>query len=74
MSAVRRVGVGAGRGIGAGMGVEVDDRPKSVYEMMTRRMLEELKDDVAEVKGRVNTLLWLVVGATLLELLMRVVK
>ena len=53
---------------------QVDDKPKSVYELMTRRMLEELREDVSEVKGRVNTLLWLVIGAILLELLAKVVK
>ena len=51
---------------------EVDERPKSVYELMTRRMLEELREDISEVKGRVNALLWLMVGAILMELVMRV--
>ncbi len=52
----------------------VDDRPRSVYEMLTRRMLEELREDVAEVKGRVNTLLWLVAGAIVVDLVSKVVK
>jgi len=52
----------------------VDDRPRSVYEIMTRQMLEELKADVGEVKGRVNTLLWLVAGAVLMELVVRLVR
>ena len=51
---------------------EVDERPKSVYELITRRMLEELREDISEVKGRVNALLWLMVGAILMELVMRV--
>lgn len=55
-------------------GAPVDDKPRSVYELVTRQMLEQVKDDVNEVKGRVNTLLWLVTGAMLIELLMRVVK
>ncbi|HEX9990035.1 MAG TPA: hypothetical protein VGE45_16375 [Chloroflexia bacterium] len=54
--------------------VAIDDKPKSVYEMMTRQMLLELKDSVGEVKGRVNTLLWLVIGAILLELVMKLVR
>ena len=72
---VRKVSVGqeAG-GKRASHSGGVDDRPKSVYEMITRRMLEELKEDLGEVKGRVNALLWLVAGATVLELLMRIVK
>ena len=52
----------------------VDDRPRSVYEIVTRQMLAELKEDVSEVKGRVNTLLWLVAGAVVLELVVRLVK
>ncbi len=52
----------------------VDDRPRSVYEMITRQMLQELREDVAEVKGRVNTLLWMVAGAILLDLLARLVR
>jgi hypothetical protein len=51
---------------------EVDERPKSVYELITRRMLEDLREDISEVKGRVNALLWLMVGAILMELVMRV--
>jgi hypothetical protein len=55
-------------------GGPVDDRPRSVYEIVTRQMLAELKDDVSEVKGRVNTLLWLVAGAVVLELVVRLVR
>ena len=52
----------------------VDDRPRSVYEVVTRRMLEDLKEDVSEVKGRVNALLWLVAGAVVLEMVVRLVR
>ncbi len=52
----------------------VDDRPHSVYELMTRRMLEELRESLNEVRTRVNTLLWLVIGAVLMELLMKVFR
>jgi hypothetical protein len=52
----------------------IDDRPRSVYELMTRRMLEELRESLNEVKTRVNTLLWLVIGAVLMELLMKVFR
>lgn len=51
----------------------VDERPRSVYEIVTRQMLEEVRGDVAEVKGRVNALLWLVAGAVLLDWIMRLV-
>jgi hypothetical protein len=52
----------------------VDERPRSVYEVLTRRMLEDLRDEVGEVKGRVNTLLWLVAGATIVDLAMKLVR
>jgi hypothetical protein len=52
----------------------LDDRPRSLYEAVTRQMLEDLKADVAEVKGRVNTLLWLVAGAVFADIVMRLVK
>jgi hypothetical protein len=61
-------------GSGAGQAQEpLDERPHSVYEVVTRQMLEQVKNDVAEVKGRVNALLWLVAGTALLDLIMRVV-
>ncbi|MEO8288597.1 MAG: hypothetical protein ABI670_19430 [Chloroflexota bacterium] len=52
----------------------IDDRPRSVYEIVTRQMLEELKVDVGEVKGRVNTLLWLVAGGVVLDMVLRLVR
>ena len=52
----------------------IDEKPRSVYEVVTRQMLLELKEDFAEVKGRINTLLWLVLGATVAEFLMRLVR
>ena len=55
-------------------GVAVDERPRSVYEVMTRRMLEELQREVGEVKGRVNTLLWMVAGAIVLDVVVRLIR
>ncbi|MGA7733615.1 MAG: hypothetical protein WCD37_20325 [Chloroflexia bacterium] len=52
----------------------LDDRPRSVYELITRRMLDELRADLEEIKGRVNTLLWLTIGAVLIDVIMRIVK
>ena len=60
--------------LNAGREAEVDEKPRSVYEIVTRRMLEELRDDVAEVKGRVNALLWLMAGAILAEFVLRIVR
>jgi hypothetical protein len=69
---VRALGrdVGVARNGGGGV---VDERPRSVYEVVTRQMLEELKRDVAEVKGRVNTLLWMVAGAIVVDMVVRLV-
>ncbi|MEA2573448.1 MAG: hypothetical protein QOH93_746, partial [Chloroflexia bacterium] len=41
-----------GREVHAGVegGSVVDERPRSVYEVVTRQMLEELKREVGEVK------------------------
>lgn len=58
----------------SGVEAPLDERPRSVYEMLTRRMLEELRADMDEIKGRVNALLWLTVGAVLVDLVMRLVK
>ena len=52
----------------------VDERPRSVYEVVTRQMLEELKREVGEVKGRVNTLLWMVAGAIVLDVVVRLAR
>lgn len=51
----------------------IDQEPRSVYEVLTRQMLEQVKADVAEIKNRVNALMWTVIGAVLVELVMRVV-
>ena len=52
----------------------IDDKPRSVYEMITRQMLDDLRDDLAEIKGRVNTILWLMIGAILVELLVKIAR
>ena len=63
-----------GPGLHPNGGEPVDDRPRSVYELMTRRMLDEMREDVNDIKGRVNALLWMVAGAVLLEFIVRLVK
>ena len=49
----------------------VDLTPGSVYEAITRQMVEALGKDLTEIKGRLNGLLWMVAGAILLDLLIR---
>ena len=51
--------------------VRVDLEPGSAYEALTRQMVEDLADDLAEIKGRLNGLLWMVASAILLDLLVR---
>ena len=65
-----------GRGVRdeEGAGVVIDERPRSVYELVTRQMLEELKREVGEVKGRVNTLLWMVAGAIVMDVVVRLIR
>ena len=74
--AIRVVGEVDSSGVKGGRGVDgpgvVDERPRSVYEVVTRQMLDELKREVSEVKGRVNTLLWMVAGAIVVELVVKV--
>lgn len=45
--------------------------PCCVYGLVTREALENLIDDVAELRSRINTLLWGFGGAVLLDVLMR---
>lgn len=45
----------------------LDLAPQTAHEAITRRMVEDLAADVAEIRGRVNGVFWLIVGAVLLE-------
>lgn len=47
------------------------DRPQTAYELVTRQMVEQLARDVADVKRRVDQLFTTVVGAVVLEILLR---
>jgi len=47
------------------------DRPQTAYELVTRQMVEQLARDVADVKRRLDQLFTTVVGAVVLELLLR---
>ena len=51
----------------------VDLKPASAYEAVTRQMVEGLEAELREIKGRVNGLLWMVAGAMVLDVAMRVV-
>jgi len=53
-------------------GPAVDLTPASAYEVVTRQMVEQLREDLREIKGRLNGLLWMVATAILLDILTRV--
>ncbi len=52
----------------------LDDRPRSVYEIVTRQMLQDLRSDLDEIKSRVNTLLWITAGAVILDFITKLIK
>ena len=45
--------------------------PASAFEAVTRQMVDGLRDDVAEIKGRLDGLLWLLAGAIALDVMLR---
>ncbi len=49
----------------------VDLTPKSAHEAITRQMVTDLAADVAEVKTRVNAVLWLLAGAVGVDVVLR---
>ena len=51
----------------------VDLTPKSAHEAITRQMVTDLAADVAEVKTRINAVIWLLVGAVAVDVVMRLV-
>jgi hypothetical protein len=54
----------------AGPGVELT--PSSAYEAVTRQMVEALAEDLAEIKGRLNGLLWMMASAIAIDVLARI--
>ena len=47
--------------------------PGSVYEAVTRQMVHSLRGEVRDVKSRINQLITIVIGAIMLEVLMRLI-
>jgi hypothetical protein len=46
-------------------------RPPSAYEAVTRQMVEALAEDLREIKGRLNGLLWMVASTIALDVALR---
>lgn len=49
----------------------IDLAPKSAHEAVTRQMVSDLAADLNEVKNRVNAMLWLVAGAVVVDVALR---
>jgi hypothetical protein len=56
---------------GQGPAESIDLTPKSAHEAITRQMVTDLAADVAEIKSRVNAVLWLVASAVAVDVVMR---
>lgn len=49
----------------------VDLAPGSAYEAVTRSMVDDLAEDVKEIRGRIDAIFWLIAGTIVVELVMR---
>lgn len=49
----------------------LDLEPATAYEAMTRQRVESLEDDLREIKSRVDTIFYLVIGSILVDMLTR---
>jgi len=49
----------------------VNLEPGTAYEALTRQMVEGLRDELREIRGRINGLLFLIVGALGTEAVIR---
>ena len=52
----------------------IDTGPTSTYEVVTRQMVDNLADDLREIKSRLNALFFALLGGILLDLLGRVLQ
>ncbi|MGC4191537.1 MAG: hypothetical protein QM589_10285 [Thermomicrobiales bacterium] len=51
-------------------GIEV--RPANAYEAVTRQMVETVQEDLREIKGRLNALVFAIVGGVAIDVIARV--
>jgi hypothetical protein len=52
----------------------IEEAPACVYGRLTREMLEQVQRELAEIKSRINLLLFSVAGAVILELAIRLMQ
>ncbi len=53
---------------------EIDLDPASVYELLTRQMVDDLAEQLREIRLRVNGLVFVTVGAVVAEVVLRLVR
>jgi hypothetical protein len=58
----------------AGAPGPLDLGPASVHEAVTRQMVESLAGDIREIKGRLNTLFFMLIGGIMLEIAIRIIS
>ena len=51
----------------------IDLRPASAYEAVTRQMVETLTDELREIKLRLNNLIFMLAGAIVLDVMIRLI-
>lgn len=51
----------------------LDLSPASTFEALTRQMVETLVEEVREIRTRLNSLVFMMVGAMLLDVIARIV-
>ena len=71
--ALRRLRKNGGAGVSATLPVEVELGPGSTFEALLDQRMSSLEAAVGELKERVNGLIFLVVGAALVQVVLRLV-
>ncbi len=52
----------------------IDLRPATAFEAITRQMVESLSEELREIKSRLNSLIFMMIGAILLEIVSRMIS
>lgn len=50
----------------------IDLRPANAFEAVTRQMVESMADELREIRNRLNSLLFMMAGAIVLDIVSRV--
>jgi hypothetical protein len=50
----------------------LDLRPANTFEAITRQMVESLEEEIREIRGRLNSLIFMIIGAILLDVFSRI--